>query len=121
MDVDGDLVTTRLISASKPQLVILQAEPASDTRVADPSDDMTEKLALAAALIEDGIPSVLLLPVLPAAFARQISRIVTAHATSRHRDDPRALPVKVRKLITGHVSLVALDDVILFLNSCRFD
>jgi hypothetical protein len=29
--------------------------------------------------------------------------------------------VKVRKLITGHVSLVVLDDVILFLNSCRFD
>lgn len=121
MDVDGDLVTTRLISASKPQLVILQAEPASDARVTGPSDDMTEKLALAAALIEDGIPSVLLLPVLPAAFARQISRIVTAYATSRHRDDPRALLVKVRKVITGHVSLVVLDDVILFLNSCRFD
>ena len=105
MDVDGNLVTTRLISAGKPQLVILQAEPASDARAASPSDDMAEKLALAAALIEDGIPSVFLLPVLPATLAPQISRLVTAYATSRRRDDPRALLVKVRKLVTGHVGL----------------
>jgi hypothetical protein len=121
MDVDGNLVTTRLIAAGNPQLVILQAEPVSDARVTGPADDMTEKLALAAALVEDGIPSVLLLPVLPAALAPQISRIVTAHATSRRRDDPRALLVKVRKLITGHVGLAVLNSVILFLNSGRFD
>jgi hypothetical protein len=121
MDLAGELVTTQLITGSRPQLVILQAEPAGDARVPGPSDDIAEKLALAAALIEDGIPSVLLLPVLPAALARRIAGLVTAHATARRRDDPRVLLVKVRKLITGHVSPTVLDNVILFLNSCRFD
>jgi hypothetical protein len=121
MDLESRLLVARQIAEGSPQLAILQAEPADDARTLSPSDDLAEKLPLAAELIQDGTPAVLLLPVLPAVLARRVARTVIAHASSRHRDDPRPLLLRLRGLIAPHVAPEVLDDVILFMNSQRFD
>jgi hypothetical protein len=63
---------------------------------------------------------VLLLPVLPAAIAADLARIVTAHVTSRHGGDVQVLLTRLRTAISPHVPPPALDDVALFLNEARY-
>jgi len=105
----------------EPAMIILQAEPApGDTIGAGPPDDQAEKLRLGAALAGDGIPAVLLLPVLPAETADELARIVTAHAGLGPSGDARLLLTRVRAVVAPHVAPQVLDDIVLFLNVRRY-
>jgi hypothetical protein len=97
--------------------VILQAEPAADAMVsADPPEDQPERLELAAALAEDGVPAVLVLPVLPAAATSELAQVITAHVRRRPGGDAQVLLTRLRAVIARHVPLPVLDDIALFLN-----
>jgi len=132
MDMSGDTGTAgnagdeRLLGITelklgRPGTVILQAEPVvgdpADTRL---SDDHAEKLQLGAALAEDGVPAVFLLPPLPSDITDELSRIITAHAGQRQSGDAQGLLARLRKAIAPHVPPQVLDDVVLFLNVAKY-
>jgi hypothetical protein len=81
-----------------------------------PPDDQAEKLRLGSALALDGVPAVLLLPVLPSAIMSDVAEIVTSHAKVHQGGDAEGLLARLRAAITPHVAAQALDDVVLFLN-----
>lgn len=93
---------------------------AVDTIGDDPPDDQAEKLRLGAALATDGIPAVLLLPVLPAGIAEELTRIITDHARLRLGGDAELLLTRVRAAVAPHVPPPVLDDIVLFLNVARY-
>jgi hypothetical protein len=110
------LVGTEALRLDQPGIMILQAEPTTDAVGGDPPDDQGEKLALAAALAQDGVPAILLLPVLPAPIAREIAQTIVAHAARRGWRDARGLATRIRKVAAPHVPPQALDDIVLFLH-----
>jgi hypothetical protein len=130
MDVSGEsaaraapgarLLGVADLTRGRPLGVVLQAEPAGEeSSDAVRRDGLTGKLRLATALVDDGVPVVLILPELPVSAAREVSRVVTAFADA---PDPTAQDIRVallrplREVIERHVEPRALDDVILFLN-----
>jgi hypothetical protein len=62
------------------------------------------------------VPAVLLLPVLPASIAQDISSVITRHANSRRPADFQRLLTRVRAVIAPRVAPQVLDDIALFLN-----
>ena len=111
------LLTARDLHQGLPSIVILQAEPADgDVIGTDPPDDQAEKLRLAAALASDGVPAVLLLPILPANTQDALSDLITAPARQAHPSNAQVLLRQLRKAIAPHVPPQVLDDVVLFLN-----
>ena len=110
------LAGAQVLRLDKPGIVILQAEPTTDAVGSDPPDDQGEKLALAAALAQDGVPAILLIPVLPAQIARGIAQAIIAHAARRRGRDARGLATRLRKLVAPHVPPQVLDDIVLFLH-----
>jgi hypothetical protein len=111
-----DVVGVQDITAAAPLLVILQAEPAPGAGgSSEPPADQQEKLALAADLVTDRVPAVLLLPAVPASIAEEIARTVNTAATAR-RGDAQRLLARLRDMIAPHVPPQALDDIVLFLN-----
>ena len=120
-DVEATPLDVTELELPQPAMVILQAEPASDdTAGADPPDDQAGKLRLGAALAADGIPAVLLLPVLPATIADELARIITEHARLGLDADARLLLTRVRAAVAPHVAPPVLDDIVLFLNVARY-
>ena len=112
------LFTLTELKQLQPATVILQAEPVpGDAIGAGTPDDQAEKLLLGAALAGDGIPVVLLLPVLPAGTTDELARIVTAHAEFGRSGDPQVLLTRVRAAVAPHVAPQVLDDIVLFLNA----
>jgi hypothetical protein len=110
------LLGVQEITHKVPRLVILQAEPTGDEVVGtDPPADQPEKLALAAELVTDGVPAVLLLPEVPAGIAGDIARAVNTYPTVAQGDAQRLL-VRLRTIIAPHVPPQVLDDIVLFLN-----
>jgi hypothetical protein len=104
--------------------VLLQAEPETSPGADEVSDlppaDQAEKLELAAELMQDGVPAVLLLPVLPGRIADDIARAVAEHAALRHGFDAQVLLRWLRAIIAPHVPPPVLDDIALFLNEGRY-
>jgi hypothetical protein len=117
------LLGARDLKVRQPGIVILQAEPVALAIAGfplTPPDDQPEKLALAAELAQDGVPAVLVLPVLPDSIADEIARAVAAHAgryEGGHQAD--ALLTRLRAIITPQVPPPVLDDIVLFLNEAR--
>jgi hypothetical protein len=110
-----ELLGTERLVRGRPALVILQAEPTDEAVDVGLSDDAPERLALAAELIEAGVPAVLTLPALQADLVRE-----TAQLTSGLRVmDPERLRAEIRHAIKGHVEPSVLDDIVLFLNDRR--
>jgi hypothetical protein len=110
------------LEEGSPQLVILQAIP-SATELAGSAlrEDEPEKLALAAGLAEDGVPAILLLPVLPASLVPEVARAITAQRVAREgRGDAQRLLARLRKVIAPHVPPQVLDDIVLFLDQGRY-
>ena len=116
MEVSGQLLGEADLRNGHPQLIVLQAEPIDGDVGTDPPADQAEKLQLGALLIEYRVPAVLLLPVLPASIARDLSSVITAHASSPHPRDFQRLLTKVRAVIAPRVAPQVLDDIALFLN-----
>jgi hypothetical protein len=112
-----EFLGVRELTLPAPGIVVLQAEPtASDTIGATPPDDQAEKLKLAAELAQDGIPAVILLPVVPGSIAVELAQVIIAHAKDQRGVDPLTLLRQLRAAITPHVPPQVLDDVILILN-----
>jgi hypothetical protein len=115
------LLGVRELRRGQPAIVILQAEPApGDTAGPEPPDDQAEKLRLGAELAGDGVPAVLLLPVLPAGIAADLAQVITTHLDGRPGGDAQVLLTRLRAAITPHVAPQVLDDVVLFLNAQRY-
>jgi hypothetical protein len=111
------------LKQSLPAMVVLQAEPAAGAIIgAGPPDDQAEKLRLGAALAVDGVPAVLLLPVLPAGITDELARIITTHIGRQQGADAGAqqLLTRVRAAVAPHVPPQVLDDIVLFLNAARY-
>lgn len=109
------------LAAGQPAIVVLQAEPAPGATVGtEAPDDQAEKLELGAALSADGVPAVLLLPVLPDTIATQVAEIVTGHLKGRLDRSPQFLLTRLRGVIAPHVAPPVLDDVVLFLHADRY-
>jgi hypothetical protein len=128
MDVRGEVRPARgetLLTATElvrghPLVVVLEAEPVGDEDVGTVrNDDLADKLRLATALIEDGVPAVLILPPLPVSCAHEAARTVAAFAEAPGVTGEiirGALLRPLRQAIAGHVEHAVLDDIILFLN-----
>lgn len=114
------LRTAEDLARRQPMVVVLQAEAAGrEAAGAVGHDDLEDKMQLAMALLEDGVPAVLILPVLPAGLIREVRRLVTAFAEADGRSGPqiRATLVRpVRAAIARGAGPAVLDDVIVFLN-----
>lgn len=109
------------LKQAHPAVVILQAEPAADDVIGtEPPDDQPEKLQLGADLAGDGVPAVLLLPVLPAGITADLARIISSHLSVRPGSDAQVLLTQLRDAISPHVPAQVLDDVVLFLNEARY-
>jgi hypothetical protein len=116
MEVSGQLLTETDLRNGQPQLIVLQAEPIDGDVGSDPPPDQAEKLQLGALLIESRVPAVLLLPVLPASIAQDISSLITRHANARRPADFQRLLTRVRAVIAPRVAPQVLDDIALFLS-----
>ncbi len=118
---NGVLLTVTELAQSRPVVVVLQAEPVGDEDGGTArNDDLEDKLGLGAALIDDGVPAVLVLPPLPVPCAREVARTVTEFAAAPGLSGEAVqvdLLRPVRGVIAGHVEQVVLDDIILFLNA----
>jgi hypothetical protein len=122
-DAEPALLAVTDLERTQPAMVILQAEPGqADTIGAVPPDDQAEKLRLGAALASDGIPAVLLLPVLPAGIMGELARIITTHIGQQQGGDARVqvLLTRLREAVAPHVAPQVLDDIVLFLNVARY-
>lgn len=113
----SDLRDARGLLDGQPAFVVIQGEP-TDVKVADGLvDDSPERLALAAELIGNGAPAVLVIPALPAALMLSVVRAI---ATARDVADPvtaaRLAALAVRRAILEYVELSFLDDMVLFVN-----
>jgi len=129
MDVRGEarpargetLLTVTELARSRPLVVVLEAEPVGDEDVGTArNDDLEDKLKLATALIEDGVPAVLILPPLPVSCAHEAARTVAAFADAPGGSGETirgALLRPLRQAIAGHIEHAVLDDIILFLNA----
>ena len=115
------LLAVKDLTRQHPMVVVLQAQPADEEGAgAVQHYDLEDKVRLAMALLDDGIPAVLILPVLPARLAREVARLVTAFADAADRSgqDVRATLLRpLRAAITHHVEPAVLDDIILLLNA----
>jgi hypothetical protein len=116
----GTLLTITDLARGRPLVVVLEAEPVGSEDVGlARNDDLGDKLRLAAALTEGGVPAVLVLPPLPASCAHEVARTVAEFADAPGRSGQSirvALLRPVREAIAGYVEQTVLDDVILFLN-----
>jgi hypothetical protein len=135
MDVSGDssvpaeapssapggrqLLGTGELREGNPFIVILQGAPIDAPIGGGPPDDQAEKLSLAAELVTDHVPAVLLLPVLPASIAPDIAKAVTARPVTG-RGEVQRLLTELREIIAPHVPPPVLDDIVLFLNESRY-
>jgi hypothetical protein len=105
----------------QPAIVVLQAEPAPDDTIGpEPPDDQAEKLRLGVELARDGVPAVLLLPVLPASIVAGLAQIIATHANGAPGGDAQRLLSRLRAAIAPHVPPPVLDDVVLFLNAVSY-
>jgi hypothetical protein len=114
------LRTAEDLARRQPMVVVLQAEAADQEAAgAVGHDDLEDKIQLAMALLEDGIPAVIILPVLPAGLTREVRRLVEAFAEADSRSGPQIRATLVRPLraaIARGTGPAVLDDVIVFLN-----
>jgi hypothetical protein len=116
----GSLISVADLTEGHPLGVVLQAEPADEeSSDAVRRDGLTGKLQLAMALLDDGIPAVLILPELPVSAAREVARTVTAFADAADLSAANiraALLRPLREVIARHVEPRVLDDVIVLVN-----
>jgi hypothetical protein len=128
LDVSGEATTItsadELLDAEhlvrrRPALVVLQAEPVDEIVDVSLQDDLPERLALSADLIEAGAPAVLVLPALRTDLARAAIETIAAQAATPQSDDARLLRAKLRRALKRHIEPSVLDDLVLFLNPRR--
>jgi hypothetical protein len=128
LDVSGEataissanqLLDAEHLVRERPALVVLQAEPTDELVDLSLQDDLPERLALAADLIEAGVPAVLVLPALPIDLARTAMETTAAYAASPQIEDARLLRAQLRRALNPHVEPAVLDDLVLFVNSGR--
>jgi hypothetical protein len=109
------------LTRGRPVVVVLQAEPLGEEDSGTGRHyDLEDKLRLAMALTDDGVPAVLILPELPASLAREVARTVTAFAAApglSGNDVQATLLRPLRTVLMRHVEPTVLDDIILFLNA----
>jgi hypothetical protein len=115
------LLDTDYLTRGQPALVVLQAEPSENLTgsTAGLLDDQPEKLALAADLMEAGIPAVLILPALPGDGLEAIARVIHRHVESRGAEDARVLRHELRQTLGG-IEQDVLGDFVLFVNVKRY-
>jgi hypothetical protein len=117
---DRTLLTVTELARGCPLVVVLEAEPVGDEDAGTArNDDLEDKLRLATALIEDGIPAVLVLPALPVSGAHAVARTVAAFADAPGLSGDAirvALLGPLRQAVAEHIEPAVLDDIIVFLN-----
>jgi hypothetical protein len=127
MTVSGDsgrgarLLAGGDLSRGHPLVVVLQAELVGEEGAATVRPyDLANTLRLATALLEDGVPAVIVLPALPASLAREVARIVTAAADAPGwpAQDVRVTLLRpLRTAIAPQVEPGVLEHIIVFLNA----
>jgi hypothetical protein len=117
----GTLLAAGQLTRGRPLVVVLQAEPADGEGTgAVRRHDLADRIRLANALLDDGVPAVLVLPALPDRYASEVARTVAAFADApglSGEDIQAALLRPLRAALAGHTGPAALDDIILFLNA----
>ncbi len=131
LDVSGDaaeaagtseLLSAEVLTSGRPRLIILQAEPVAEVIDIRLIDDLREKLALAADLMEDGAPAVLILPALPARLLGTVAQTIVKEQDARRRGatyGPEQMQTKLRSAIAEAVASSVLDDIVLLMNARR--
>ena len=104
-----------------PAVVVLQAEPTDEEAAgAVRHYDLADKLQLATALLEAGVPAVLVVPGLPVSLAREVAFVVTAFALApgwSGHEVRTALLRPLRAAVARQAGPAALDDIIMLLNA----
>jgi hypothetical protein len=126
LDVSGDaaeaagtseLPGAEVLTSRHPRLIILQAEPVIGEIDVRPVDDLPEKLALAADLMEAGARAVLILPALPASLILVITTTIARWGARGTEEE--SMQKKLRTALAGTVDPSVLDDIVLFKNARR--
>jgi hypothetical protein len=122
----AELLDARRLLDSRPALVVIQAEPTDQRVDAGLQDDAPERLALAAELIENGAPAVLVVPVLPVALALIVPRAAVAYGPGapgwpHPAAAARLVAMRIRLDLLEHVEPSFLDDIVLFVNGGDYE
>jgi len=115
----GNVLTAGQLTRGRPLAVVLQAEPATGDGAVR-RYDFADRIQLANALLDDGVPAVLVLPVLPARHASEVAQAVAAFANAPGLPGEgvrAALLRPVRAAVARQAGPAVLDEIILFLNA----
>jgi len=115
----GNVLTAGQLTRGRPLAVVLQAEPATGDGAVR-RHDFADRIQLANALLDDGVPAVLVLPVLPARHASEVAQAVAAFANAPGLPGEgvrAALLRPVRAAVARQAGPAVLDEIILFLNA----